>query len=327
MTTASCSPHCPAEHSTLKAEQHHADLKRRWWIIERDFERRRQRKRGSRPSIATLRVCELNRLFHTRYRGSLLPDDDDGRDSIQIMVNHLAMLADPSLRIADWLRRCAPWFSESEAEPLIEAAIKRPRRWKADTLAKRLNLTDAERSRLKIKTVGAVDCTKEQRAKRRCEKDRLDKEAKRRAAGAKPQSKSINRTKPWEQEVISRSTWYRRKRVTQLRPQYEAGSVTADEPVSFSLSAASEAAQTAGLSQAVQQPLLGQPSYSASASCGPSKLPSRAATTPDWRLHSAESWAQIMQLKADICLAFTVAIRRQACLEASDVERAQMKRS
>jgi hypothetical protein len=54
------------------------------------------------------------------------------------------------LDTADWLRRCAPWFSESEAEPLIEAALRNPIRWKADTLAARLNLTDAERSRLKI---------------------------------------------------------------------------------------------------------------------------------------------------------------------------------
>jgi hypothetical protein len=141
-------------------------------------------------------VCELNRLFLTRYRGDLLPDDDDGRDSIQIMIHHLAMLADPNLRIADWLRRCAPWFPKSEAEPLITAAIRQPLRWKADTLAERLNLTDAERSRLKIRTIGAADCTKERRAERRREKNRLARKAKRHAAGAKPQSESISRTRP-----------------------------------------------------------------------------------------------------------------------------------
>jgi hypothetical protein len=51
------------------------DIKRRnAWIIEAKLERRRRRKKKP-ASRATLRIGELNRLFLTRYRGDLLPDD------------------------------------------------------------------------------------------------------------------------------------------------------------------------------------------------------------------------------------------------------------
>ena len=52
-------------------------------------------------SIAALRVAELHRLFRQRYRGHTQPDDDDGRDNVQIMAHHLAKLADnPQKRIS-----------------------------------------------------------------------------------------------------------------------------------------------------------------------------------------------------------------------------------
>jgi hypothetical protein len=208
MTAASSEPPFGAEHPAPATEQRGSKNKRPWWVTEREFERRRQRNKGRRPSIATLRVCELNRLFYTGYRGNLLPDDDDGRDSIEIMINHLAMLADPCLRIGDWLRRCAPWLDAVDAERQMERAITRPIKWRADTLAHRLNLTSHERDRLKIRTIGAVDLNLKQRKKKRRARDRLAKQPKRRAAGAKPQAQSASRTRPWLAIGISRSKWY-----------------------------------------------------------------------------------------------------------------------
>lgn len=255
--------------SDIVPEQRDALIRRRWLMIERDLERRRRRKTGERPSIATLRVCELNRLFFTRYRGDLLPDDDDGRDSIAIMLAHLAMLAEPSLRIHDWLRRCAPWLSDIEAAPMIERAIAKPITWKADTLAKRLNLDDAERSKLLIKTIGAIDCTKAMRVRRRRQRKRLAKEAQRRASGAKSQSTSASRMKPWKKLGVSRATWYRRLRL--FRPQYES-CVIVPEIVSPLPLASSEgsAHQTLSVSGGRQSPF-GCPSFDLS------KSPSRAA--------------------------------------------------
>jgi hypothetical protein len=310
----------PEDPAVLAGEQRRAEQIRRAYIKERDLERRRQRQKRGRPSMATLRVTELNRLYYTRYKGNLLPDDDDGRDSVQIMVNHLAMLADPCLRIAHWLRRCAPWLPESEAKPLIEAAIGRPRRWQADTLARRLNLTDAERSRLEIRTVGAVDLNRQQRQARRREKDKKAKEAKRRAAGAIPRAKSISHTKPWLAIGIGRSKWYKDRQKApdifasrdrgQFRRQYEAG-VTVDEFVQTSVGpAAPDGQRRRSGSPAAQQSPLGRPLELGRSLDAGRNAPSRAAITPDWRQRNAESWAEIRQLRADI-------LRSRACRNTS----------
>jgi hypothetical protein len=246
MTAAQVEMRGGADQPSLAQEQHNAELTRRLLLRERDWQRRQRRKKRGKPSIATLRVCELNRLFFTRYRGHVLPDDDDGRDSVEIMINHLAMLADPLTRIRHWLSRCAPWLGESEGERLATKATARPAKWKADTLAKRLNLTFAERSRLEIRTIGAVDVDQKQRKAVRRVQDKKAKEAKRRAAGAIPHAQSISQTKPWLALGISRSKWYHDQQKArevvvsrdsgQFRRQYKAG-VTVDEfvhPISSS---------------------------------------------------------------------------------------------
>lgn len=176
-------------------------------------------------------MSELNRLYNVRYRGGSLPDDDDGRDSVEIMVNHLALLAAPHWRIKDWIRRMAPWWGESKLEKLIDKVIAQPRRWTADTLGRRLNLTSDERDRLKIRTIGAVDLDKAGRERWRRERDRQAKEANRRAAGAKPQVQSAARTKPWIAAGVSRAKWYADRRAArqgqtmsnsgQFGPQYK----------------------------------------------------------------------------------------------------------
>jgi hypothetical protein len=223
----------------LSAEDRRAEINRRWFFIERKLERRRKRRSGSRPSLATLRVYELSKLYYARYGSPRLPDDDAGRDDAMIMINHLIMLADGPLRVRDWCRRYAPWFV-AEAENLVERLIVRPRRYTADTLGRLLNLTIAERDRLQIRTIGAVDLDKAGRRQRRREKDRLVKEAKRRAGGTTPRAQSASRTKPWDIAGVSRSKWYADRRAAreaetildcgQFRRQYDSSS-TVDEIV------------------------------------------------------------------------------------------------
>jgi hypothetical protein len=295
----------------VTVEQRHADINRRWWIIERALQRRLQRKTGSRPSIPTLRVAELSNLFFTRYHGTILPDDDAGRADVLIMINHLIMLADGRQRVLDWCRRCAPWFLD-QAERLLDELIKRPQKYRADPLAYLLNLNSEERDRLKIRTIGAVDLDREQRKQRRRERDKKAKQEKRKAAGATPRAQSISQTKPWLALGISRSKWYQDQRTTldvvfhasrdsgQFRRQYEAG-VTVDEFVQTSAPSAAPDEQRRWLgSLAAQQSPLGQPLELTRSLEASDNMPSRAAITTDWRQHSAESWAQIRQLRADI---------------------------
>ena len=193
------------------------------------------------------------------------------------MVNHLAMLANPRLRIEDWLRRCAPWLDQALVDHLVAKAIASPIRWKADTLAKRLNLTSEERARLKIRTIGAVDLDKEQRKDRRRAYDRQAKEAKRRAAGTRPQAQSASRTKPWIVLGISRSKWYEDRRAVreremsgQFRRQYKTGS-TVDGIV-----------------------------HTIDGSKAPGVVGSRSELHQHAKCTSAESWAEINRLRADI---------------------------
>jgi hypothetical protein len=183
-----------------------------------EIARRYRKKRGRPLSIAALRIAELNRIFAARY-GTTLPDDDAGRDEAFVMAHHLARrLGDPLQRIASWLELQAPWMTAAEVDALITTVLAKPLRWRADTLASRLNLRDGERHRLGIRTIGAVDVTKAERKGRRGERERLRKEQRRRNAGAKPRrcylAAAASRIRPWVALGISRRTWYRRRGTT-----------------------------------------------------------------------------------------------------------------
>lgn len=164
-------------------------------------------------SVAAVRVAELTRLFASRY-GRQLPDDDSGRDDAFVMVNHLSLRPHAERRIPLWLGLWAPWMGEDEINALIARVIAKPIRWRADKLARRLNLFEQERQKLVITTIGAVDVDKAARLARRREKARLRQKQQRRANGAQDrdeyEARSIARQKPWVTLGISRRTWYRR---------------------------------------------------------------------------------------------------------------------
>jgi hypothetical protein len=179
-----------------------------------EIAQRYQRDKGERRPVsrATLRIAELRRLFTKRY-GLVLTDDDAGRDDAFIMCNHIAMRPDADRRIPAFLSLWCPWMAQDEARTFTAKIIAKPIRWRADKLAAKLQLTEDERRRHRITTIGAIDLTKEQRKARRRLRDRLLKEAKRRQAGAKQRSdyeaNSLTRTKPWERLGMSRASWYR----------------------------------------------------------------------------------------------------------------------
>lgn len=186
------------------------DVRYAWYARDQ-----RQRRNPSRL-IAGRRVKELEAIYANRY-GDQLPDDDAGMSDFILAANHLAqMRGDAENRILRWANNWAPWLYWRDIDPelLAQRIAQNPRRYKADTLARLLNLTMSSRTALGITTIGAVDCTRRQRLELRRERKRVYAEARRRASGAKPraqyEAESLSRTKPWEAMGMSRSTWYRR---------------------------------------------------------------------------------------------------------------------
>lgn len=117
--------------------------------------------------MASLRIKDLQRLNAGRYPNGI-PNDPAGHDFVVVMAHHLASLPrDPRQTIAAFLEQHASWMTIAEQKALIVETISKPRRWRADSLAWRLRLIDADRTALKITTIGAIDVDKSQRAKRR----------------------------------------------------------------------------------------------------------------------------------------------------------------
>jgi hypothetical protein len=167
-----------------------------------------------------------------RYGGPC--DCDDGEVYFYIVANCLALPTlmanvnrpDPiSLVYAllrKWAEKWAPRVAANKIDSVIARAIRKPRRWRADTAAKLLRLTMAERTAANIKTIGATDCDKaaraEQRKQRKRDRQRARDEANRRARGAKCRKEYIAKSVAALARAsgISRSTYYRRAKAENI---------------------------------------------------------------------------------------------------------------
>ena len=103
-------------------------------------------------------------------------------------------------------------FTRTEAEAVIDEASRTRRHLSADNLARFLGVTFAVRQRLRLTTIGSTNVGKRARKELRKRRDRLAKEQRRRARGARPQSQSLSRTRPWEALNMSRRQWYRNRK-------------------------------------------------------------------------------------------------------------------
>jgi hypothetical protein len=178
-----------------------------------------KRRDRDRAFLAPFRIAEMNRFLADKYQG-LLPDDDAGRDDARMMLDHLAMMSGNQLaRMNAWLGSWAPWMPADEVTALITKVIAKPIKRKADTLGARLGLREADRTRLRITTIGSVDVTNAERAAARKARKRQSKQAMRRAKGKLTRSdylaQSKENAKPWISEGISRRTWYRRQKLAE----------------------------------------------------------------------------------------------------------------
>jgi len=142
-------------------------IRARKWEIKQRYARRSKVGKRTR-SMAAIRLAELTRWIEdTHGAGCELKPGPDAVRVAEVFVHHLACLAKAEQRISEWLSFYAPSIPPRERQHLIGNAISKPIHWSADKLAWRIRLTDEQRTRLKIRTIGAIDVSREQRAVRR----------------------------------------------------------------------------------------------------------------------------------------------------------------
>jgi hypothetical protein len=134
------------------------------------------------------------------------------------------------LLLQDASRRMRRSVTEIEAREIVEEARSTPRPRTPDGWARALGLKYQLRQFIGIKTIGAIDVNKRQRANlrklRRRERDRQ----RRQERGARPRALSLSRTRPWEAQGISRSTWQRRRK-REMAARGQEAAYSANAPV------------------------------------------------------------------------------------------------
>src|SRR5437660_3676104 len=107
------------------------------------------------------------RLFRARY-GYALPDNEAGWRAVTVVAHHIG---DPD-RLRKWVDLWAPWLGTEELSDLIHDVVRSPRKWKAEALGHLLNLLDAERQGLRLRTIRACDVSAAEGKRRRLERQR-----------------------------------------------------------------------------------------------------------------------------------------------------------
>jgi hypothetical protein len=136
----------------------------RHWEIKRRYERHAKVGRRSRI-MAAIRIAEL-----TRWLSDLVGDGTEleaskwAEDTARIFVHHFVVLADGNRRAAAWMETYCPWISTPDREYMITEANHCPIKWSADKMGWKIRLSDEQRTRLRITSIGAVGVSKEQRA-------------------------------------------------------------------------------------------------------------------------------------------------------------------
>jgi hypothetical protein len=154
-----------------------ADIKLRYDAQARDAKRNRHHNRSR--GIAAIRLAELTRWFEDAHGAGIELEPEDFT-IVYIFAHHLGALNDAPRRINDWIRSYAPWISPHQLEKLILETELKPRRWTADKLGWKIGLTEEQRVRLKIRTIGAKGVNKDMRLIAR-RKARAEREKARRA--------------------------------------------------------------------------------------------------------------------------------------------------
>jgi hypothetical protein len=153
--------------------------------IRRRYDRKAAKVGKRSRSMAAIRLAELTRWLHdANGHGTELEPTERSIEIVRLFAHHMGGLPESPRRITAWLADYAPWIKGADRERLITEVATCPLKWSADKLAWKIRLTDAKRTELKIKTIGAMDCNKAQRDARR-RQDAAARQRARRAAKAK----------------------------------------------------------------------------------------------------------------------------------------------
>jgi hypothetical protein len=193
---------------------------------------------------ARLRVLEIEKVIRARH-GAVVPDAR-GTDDLPSVLAYLTGAAGGRAHVDSWARRWLPWLDDAavlqaarELSERLATGKRGPRILPADHVARLLHVSMEERTRLGLKTIGACDVPRKQRLKeakaRKQAADRERQAERRKKTGSVPRATflatSLAVARPWEDEGISRATWYRRQRETGAsRVLFSTDAV--DEPVS-----------------------------------------------------------------------------------------------
>lgn len=170
-------------------------------------------------TLAGQRLSEIEALIAHRHGGPC--DTDDGEQYFMTALPHIVALTDahgqPRHRAGaiPWCERWTPRLLGSRpprwCDQVAHEYATRPRRLRADTVAKMLGVTNQERCSLGLTTIGAKDFDQAQRiAARKCRHAQRQKERRSKAEGYKPREEAATRTEPWIRAGFkTRRTWER----------------------------------------------------------------------------------------------------------------------
>jgi hypothetical protein len=118
--------------------------------------------------MAAIRIAELKRWMDDQIGAGVELEPSSTSEGIaRIFVHHFVVLSDGNRKASEWLTTYCSWIEAQDREHMITEANHCPLKWTADVLGWKIRLTDEQRTRLKIKTIGAMGINREQRAIRR----------------------------------------------------------------------------------------------------------------------------------------------------------------
>src|SRR5262249_27169147 len=168
----------------------------------------RLRRRNGNFDFAAKRRREI--VLHARLVGAA--ETEDFSRWLIAWVWHNRSAEDQIWSLMECAKNMGGKITEAQASDITEEASITRKHLKADSLARFLGVTYADRQTLRLTTIGSVNVPKRARKVLRKRADRLRKERLRRARGMRPQSQSLSATQPWRELGISRAAWYRQNK-------------------------------------------------------------------------------------------------------------------